>query len=184
MCCQVLEVGLIQGRYGSYVEAWGGNYCLLGVTGDTTCNTIARKNQRLLRRVSFGWTKQNNKTVIETTKKFFTFDVSTSIRGLHQKKLVLGLLLPVIGSTLTYRANNRKKKTFWWRPLIEVETSKDFLVVSMKFLLVRTKDVFTNAAQSSVSGCDDAVASHVVSDKSSSSDMVCFERAVQPKCGV
>jgi len=28
---------------------------------------------------------------------------------------------------------------FWWRPLIEVETSKvnNFLVVSMKFLLVR-----------------------------------------------
>ena len=33
------------------------------------------------------------------TKKFFTFDVSTSIRGLHQKKLVLGLLLPVLGAT-------------------------------------------------------------------------------------
>ena len=33
----------------------------------------------------------------KTTKKFFTFDVSTSIRGLHQKKLVLGLLLPVLG---------------------------------------------------------------------------------------
>jgi len=31
-------------------------------------------------------------------KKFFTFDVSTSIRGLHQKKLVLGLLLPVLGA--------------------------------------------------------------------------------------
>jgi len=29
------------------------------------------------------------KNFIETTKKFFTFDVSTSIRGLHQKKLVL-----------------------------------------------------------------------------------------------
>ena len=37
---------------------------------------------------------------IKTTKKFFTFDVSTSIRGLHQKKLVglLGLLLPVLGA--------------------------------------------------------------------------------------
>ena len=34
----------------------------------------------------------------KTTKKFFTFDVSTSIRGLHQKKLVLGLLLPVLGA--------------------------------------------------------------------------------------
>ena len=34
----------------------------------------------------------------ETAKKFFTFDVSTSIRGLHQKKLVLGLLLPVLGA--------------------------------------------------------------------------------------
>jgi len=32
-------------------------------------------------------------------KKLFTFDVSTSIRGLHQKKLVLGLLLPVLGAT-------------------------------------------------------------------------------------
>ena len=31
-------------------------------------------------------------------KKFYTFDVSTSIRGLHQKKLVLGLL-PVLGAT-------------------------------------------------------------------------------------
>jgi len=39
------------------------------------------------------------KNFIETTKKFFTFDVSTSIRGLHQKKLVLGLLLPVLGTT-------------------------------------------------------------------------------------
>ena len=34
----------------------------------------------------------------KTTKKFFTFDVSTSIRGLNQKKLVLGLLLPVLGA--------------------------------------------------------------------------------------
>jgi len=34
----------------------------------------------------------------KTTKKFFTFDVSTSIRGLHQKKLVLGLRLPVLGA--------------------------------------------------------------------------------------
>ena len=34
----------------------------------------------------------------KTTKKFFTFEVSTSIRGLHQKKLVLGLLLPVLGA--------------------------------------------------------------------------------------
>jgi len=34
----------------------------------------------------------------KTTKKFFTFDVSTFIRGLHQKKLVLGLLLPVLGA--------------------------------------------------------------------------------------
>jgi len=34
----------------------------------------------------------------KTTKKFFTFDVSTSIRGLHQKKLVLGLLLPLLGA--------------------------------------------------------------------------------------
>ena len=34
----------------------------------------------------------------KTTKKFFTFDVSTCIRGLHQKKLVLGLLLPVLGA--------------------------------------------------------------------------------------
>jgi len=34
----------------------------------------------------------------KTTKKFFTFDVSTSIRGLHQKKLVPGLLLPVLGA--------------------------------------------------------------------------------------
>ena len=34
----------------------------------------------------------------KTTKIFFTFDVSTSIRGLHQKKLVLGLLLPVLGA--------------------------------------------------------------------------------------
>jgi len=34
----------------------------------------------------------------KTTKKFFIFDVSTSIRGLHQKKLVLGLLLPVLGA--------------------------------------------------------------------------------------
>jgi len=34
----------------------------------------------------------------KTTKKFFTFDVSTSIRGLHRKKLVLGLLLPVLGA--------------------------------------------------------------------------------------
>ena len=33
----------------------------------------------------------------KTTKQFFTFDVSTSIRGLHQKKLVLGLL-PVLGA--------------------------------------------------------------------------------------
>ena len=39
-----------------------------------------------------------NKNFIETTKKFFTFDVSTSIRGLHQKKLVLGFLLPVLGT--------------------------------------------------------------------------------------
>jgi len=47
-----------------------------------------------------------NTNFIETTKKLFTFDVSTSIRGLHQKK---------------------------------VETSKvnNFLVVSMKFVLVR-----------------------------------------------
>ena len=44
-------------------------------------------------------TKITNKNFIETTKKFFTFDVSTSIRGLHQKKLVLGLLLPVLGAT-------------------------------------------------------------------------------------
>jgi len=39
-----------------------------------------------------------NTKFIKTTKKFFTFDVSTSIRGLHQKKLVLGLLLPVLGA--------------------------------------------------------------------------------------
>ena len=39
-----------------------------------------------------------NKNFIETNKKLFTFDVSTSIRGLHQKKLVLGLL-PVLGAT-------------------------------------------------------------------------------------
>jgi len=39
-----------------------------------------------------------NENFIETTKKFFTFDVSTSIRGLHQKKLVLGLLLSVLGA--------------------------------------------------------------------------------------
>jgi len=39
-----------------------------------------------------------NKNFIETTKKLFTFDVLTSIRGLHQKKLVLGLL-PVLGAT-------------------------------------------------------------------------------------
>ena len=32
------------------------------------------------------------------TMCLFTFDVSTSIRGLHQKKLVLGLL-PVLGAT-------------------------------------------------------------------------------------
>jgi len=32
-------------------------------------------------------------------KVIFTFDVLTSIRGLHQKKLVLGLLLPVLGAT-------------------------------------------------------------------------------------
>jgi len=44
-------------------------------------------------------TKITNKNFIETTKKFFTFDVSTTIRGLHQKKLVLGLLLPVLGAT-------------------------------------------------------------------------------------
>ena len=37
-----------------------------------------------------------NTKFIETTKKFFTFDVLTSVRGLHQKKLVLGLL-PVLG---------------------------------------------------------------------------------------
>ena len=47
---------------------------------------------------------EGNKIIIlvqnssKTTKKFFTFDVSTSIRGLHQKKLVLGLLLPVLGA--------------------------------------------------------------------------------------
>ena len=35
---------------------------------------------------------------IKNNQKFFTFDVSTSIRGLHQKKLVLGLLLPVLGA--------------------------------------------------------------------------------------
>jgi len=38
------------------------------------------------------WLVCTNKNFIETTKKFFTFNVSTSIRGLHQKKLVLGLL--------------------------------------------------------------------------------------------
>jgi len=32
-------------------------------------------------------------------KNYLLFDVSTSIRGLHQKKLVLGLLLPVLGAT-------------------------------------------------------------------------------------
>jgi len=47
------------------------------------------------RKVSFGWIKHTNKNFIETTKKFFTFDVSTSIRGLRQKKLVLDLL-PVL----------------------------------------------------------------------------------------
>jgi len=52
-----------------------------------------------LRKVSFGRIKHTNKNFIETTKKLFTFDVSTSIRGLHQKKLVLGLLLPVLGAT-------------------------------------------------------------------------------------
>ena len=36
----------------------------------------------------------------KTTKKFFTFDVSTSIRGLHQKKLVLGLLLDSFSTPL------------------------------------------------------------------------------------
>ena len=30
-----------------------------------------------------------NTKFIETTKKFFTFDVLTSVRGLHQKKLVV-----------------------------------------------------------------------------------------------
>ena len=39
------------------------------------------------------------KNFIETTRKLFTFDVSTSITGFHQKKLVLGLLLPVLGAT-------------------------------------------------------------------------------------
>jgi len=33
-------------------------------------------------------------------KNSLLFDVSTSIRGLHQKKLVLGLLLPVLGAIL------------------------------------------------------------------------------------
>ena len=36
----------------------------------------------------------------KTTKKFFTFDVLTSIRGLHQKKLVLGLLLDSFSTPL------------------------------------------------------------------------------------
>ena len=45
-----------------------------------------------------GSCKHTNTKFVKTTKKFFTFDVSTSIRGLHQKKLVLGLLLPVLGT--------------------------------------------------------------------------------------
>ena len=32
-------------------------------------------------------------------KNYLLFDVSTSVRGLHQKKLVLSLLLPVLGAT-------------------------------------------------------------------------------------
>jgi len=44
-----------------------------------------------------------NKIFFKTTKKLFTFDVSTSITGLHQKKLVLGLL-PVLGATSMSRA--------------------------------------------------------------------------------
>ena len=43
----------------------------------------------------------------KTTKKFFTFDVSTSIRGLHQKKLVLGLLLPVLGAIFSVEPRKR-----------------------------------------------------------------------------
>jgi len=68
----------------------------------------------------------------KTTKKFFTFDVSTSIRGRHQKKLVLGLLL-----LIAPRTGRRRPSTsfFWWRPLIEVKTSKvkNFLVVFDEF---------------------------------------------------
>ena len=59
--------------------------------------SLASVKSRLLRKVSFGWIQHTNKNFIETTKKFFTFDVSTSIRGFHQKKLVLGLL-PVLGA--------------------------------------------------------------------------------------
>ena len=55
-------------------------------------------NPRLLKNRTEQWERLTNKNFIETTRKFFTFDVSTSIRGLHRKKLVLGLLLPVVGA--------------------------------------------------------------------------------------
>ena len=46
-------------------------------------------NPSLLKNRTEQWERLTNKNFIETTRKFFTFDVSTSIRGLHQKKLVL-----------------------------------------------------------------------------------------------
>jgi len=46
-------------------------------------------NPRLLKNRTEQWERLTNKNFIETTRKLFTFDVSTSIRGLHQKKLVL-----------------------------------------------------------------------------------------------
>ena len=54
--------------------------------------------QCLLRGMTGACLNYTNTKFIKTTKKFFTFDVSTSIRGLHQKKLLLGLLLPVLGA--------------------------------------------------------------------------------------
>ena len=52
-----------------------------------------KKDEQLFRKKCVSWLEQivqvsTNKNFIETTKKFFTFDVLTSIRVLHQKKLV------------------------------------------------------------------------------------------------
>ena len=61
-----------------------------------------------------------NKNFIETTKKFFTFDVSTSIRGFHQQFLLVCLIQPNETFLSIYNEISGKSRTSVKEPTVEV----------------------------------------------------------------